>query len=69
MKKILIFFIRIYQNTLSPFIGRNCKYIPTCPEYTIQTIEKYGALKGTKMGIHRICRCRPFAKGGYDPVV
>ena len=69
MKKFLIFFIRVYQNTLSPMIGKNCKYIPTCSEYTIIAIKKYGALKGMKMGINRIMRCNPASKGGYDPVL
>lgn len=68
MKKILIFFIRIYQKTLSPFIGKNCRYIPTCSEYTIDAINEYGSLKGSIMGIKRIIRCNPLSKGGYDPV-
>ena len=69
MKKCLIFLIKVYQNTLSPFIGRNCKFIPTCSEYTIDAINEYGAFKGAIMGIRRIWRCNPFSKGGYDPVI
>lgn len=68
MRDIFIFFIRVYQNTLSPLLGKNCRYIPTCSEYTIEAIEEYGAIKGVFMGIKRIFRCHPFAKGGYDPV-
>ena len=70
MKKISIFLIRVYKKTLSPifsFLGINCKYYPTCSEYTIQAIEKYGFLKGSFLGLKRILRCNPFSKGGYDP--
>lgn len=69
MKKLIIFFIKIYQNTLSPYLGKNCRFIPTCSEYTIEAVNKYGALKGSIMGVKRICRCNPFSKGGYDPVI
>lgn len=68
VKKIIIFFIKVYQKTLSPFLGNNCIYTPTCSEYTIDAINEYGSLKGTMMGLKRICRCNPFSKGGYDPV-
>ena len=71
MKKILIFIIKVYQKGISPFIqskGINCKYYPTCSEYTKQAIEKYGSLKGCFMGMKRILRCNPFSKGGYDPL-
>lgn len=68
MKKIAIFLIRIYQNTLSPILGKNCKFVPSCSEYTLQAIEEYGFLRGVLMGIHRICRCSPITRGGYDPV-
>ncbi len=71
MKKISIFLIRVYKKTLSPifsFLGINCKYYPTCSEYTIQAIEKYGFLKGSFLGLKRILRCNPFSKGGYDPL-
>lgn len=69
MKKCIIFFIKIYQKTLSPFIGRNCRFTPSCSEYTIDAINEYGAVKGMIMGIARICRCNPLSKGGYDPVI
>lgn len=68
MKKIIIFFIKIYQNTLSHFLGKNCRFTPTCSEYTIEAINEHGALRGSIMGFKRICRCNPFSKGGYDPV-
>lgn len=68
MKKFAIFLIRIYQKTLSPILGNNCKFVPSCSEYTIQAIEEYGFLKGSFMGINRICRCSPLTRGGFDPV-
>ncbi len=71
MNKILIFLIKIYKKTLSPildFLGIKCKYYPTCSEYTMQAIEKYGVIKGCLLGIKRILKCNPFSKGGYDPL-
>ena len=71
MSKLLIFLIKLYKKTLSPILnslGVKCKYYPTCSEYTKQAIEKYGALKGTFLGIKRILKCNPFSKGGYDPL-
>lgn len=63
--------IKIYKKTISKIfeqIGIHCKYYPTCSEYTKQAIEKYGCIKGCFLGIKRILRCHPFAKGGYDPL-
>ena len=68
MKKILVWMIRFYQNCISPMSGCHCKYYPTCSQYGIEAIEKYGAWKGGLMAIWRILRCNPFSKGGYDPV-
>jgi len=71
MSKLLIFLIKVYKKTLSPLfkaIGVECKYYPTCSEYTMQAIEKYGAFKGSLLGIKRILKCNPFSKGGYDPL-
>lgn len=66
MKQIFINFIKIYQKVLSPFLGNNCRYYPSCSEYSIQAIEKYGVLKGILKSIWRILRCNPFSKGGVD---
>lgn len=66
--RLLILFVTLYQGTLSPYIGRQCRYQPTCSAYCIEAVRKYGAIKGGAMGLWRICRCHPFAKGGYDPV-
>ena len=76
MKNIAVKVINIYKSNSvgfwlgSPFVlYSNCKYHPTCSEYTVQAIEKHGLLKGFVMGIWRILRCNPFSKGGVDPVV
>lgn len=68
MKKILIALIKFYQAAVSPRLGANCKYIPTCSQYGIEAIERFGALKGFALTFWRILRCNPFSKGGYDPV-
>ena len=71
MKKILLFLLKIYKKYISPIFekfGVKCKYYPTCSEYMRQAIEKYGALKGTYLGIKRLIKCNPFSKGGYDPL-
>lgn len=68
MRKIFIFLIKFYQKAISPFLGRRCRFYPTCSEYTKQAIEKYGALKGLYLGLIRILKCHPFHKGGYDPL-
>ena len=68
MKKVFIKLIEFYQKAISPWLGHNCKYYPTCSEYAKQAIEKYGAIKGTLISFKRILRCNPFSKGGYDPL-
>lgn len=69
MKKICLFLIYLYKGILSPFLGNQCRFYPTCSEYTKQAIEKYGALKGCIKGLKRIIRCNPFCKGGHDPLL
>lgn len=69
VKKVLIFFIRTYQLTLSPrFSHGACRYTPTCSQYMLEAIQIHGPLKGVGLGILRILRCNPLFKGGYDPV-
>ncbi|WP_330637100.1 membrane protein insertion efficiency factor YidD [Faecalicatena fissicatena] len=69
VKKILIGLVRVYQKYLSPLKGHStCIYFPTCSQYAVEAIEKYGALKGGLLAVWRILRCNPFSKGGYDPV-
>ena len=71
MRRILLFFIKKYKKNISHVLsakGCNCKFYPTCSDYTMQAIEKYGSLKGSCMGAIRILRCNPLSKGGYDPL-
>ncbi|WP_268827728.1 membrane protein insertion efficiency factor YidD [Faecalicatena contorta] len=69
MKRILLKGIRFYQKYLSPLKGGStCKFYPTCSQYAIEAIEKYGAIKGGYLALRRILRCNPFTMGGYDPV-
>lgn len=71
MKKVLICLINMYQKHISLWLSSkniNCKFYPTCSEYTKQAIGKYGAGKGMWLGICRILKCNPFSKGGYDPL-
>ena len=69
LKKGIISLIRFYQKFLSPLKWRtHCIYTPTCSEYAIQAINKYGIIKGILLAVWRILRCNPFSKGGYDPV-
>ncbi len=64
----LILLIRIYQVTLSPYIGRNCRYTPTCSNYGIEALRKYGAIKGGWLTVKRVLSCNPWGGSGYDPV-
>ncbi|HEK86432.1 MAG: membrane protein insertion efficiency factor YidD [Candidatus Saccharicenans sp.] len=68
MKFIALGLIRIYQLLISPLFGHNCRYYPTCSEYTYIAIKKYGLIKGSWLGGKRILRCHPFHEGGIDPV-
>jgi putative membrane protein insertion efficiency factor len=68
MKYLVLDFLRLYKTFLSPFFPPACRFMPTCSEYAIQAVEKYGAIRGTWLGAKRILRCQPFCKGGFDPV-
>jgi uncharacterized protein len=68
VKVVLIFFIRAYRLLISPLLPPACRFTPTCSEYAMQAIEKYGALRGIYLGARRLLRCHPFHSGGYDPV-
>ena len=68
MRSVALGMIRFYQRFISPGLGSNCRFYPSCSEYTYQAVEKYGVLRGSLMGGWRIMRCNPFNKGGYDPV-
>ncbi|SUO97723.1 membrane protein insertion efficiency factor YidD [Suttonella ornithocola] len=68
MKHIFIGLIKLYRLTLSPFIGQQCRFEPTCSHYGEEAIKRFGAWKGGWMTVKRICRCGPWHPGGYDPV-
>ncbi len=66
--RLLIAALRFYKRWLSPLLGQRCRFVPTCSEYAMTAVERYGALKGSWMAARRIGRCQPFHPGGYDPV-
>jgi len=68
MKKIAILMIKFYRLFISPLKPPTCRFVPTCSEYALQAIEKYGIIRGGSMAVRRILRCHPFHPGGYDPV-
>lgn len=68
MKTVLIALVRFYRYAISPMLGRNCRFHPTCSEYAIEALERHGALRGGWMAAKRVGRCHPFNSGGYDPV-
>ncbi len=68
MKSVLIALVRFYRYAISPLLGRNCRFHPTCSEYALEAIERHGALRGGWMAAKRVGRCHPFNPGGYDPV-
>lgn len=69
MKFLVLDLLGVYKVLVSPLLPPACRFEPTCSEYTRQAVEKYGALKGTWMGVKRLLRCQPFCKGGHDPVI
>ncbi len=69
MGRVFIYLIKLYRKYISPLKGRpTCKFYPTCSQYAIDAIEKYGIFKGMLLAIWRILRCNPFSEGGFDPV-
>ncbi|MDD5004943.1 MAG: membrane protein insertion efficiency factor YidD [Candidatus Omnitrophica bacterium] len=68
MSKIVIKIITAYQIYISPFLGRNCRFHPSCSQYCQEAISQYGLLRGMSKGFTRIIRCHPFSRGGFDPV-
>ncbi len=68
MRKLLIVPIRLYQWLISPLLGSNCRYTPSCSEYSIQAIERFGVLRGSWLSLRRLGRCHPWGSHGHDPV-
>lgn len=67
-KKLFTAPIRFYQKHISPGLGSNCRFYPTCSQYAIEAIEEWGVIIGIFLGLWRLLRCQPFCRGGYDPV-
>lgn len=68
MRTVLLIAIRFYQRWISPLLGSQCRFYPTCSHYAAEAIERYGALKGAWLAVRRILRCHPWHPGGFDPV-
>ncbi|PYP84213.1 MAG: membrane protein insertion efficiency factor YidD [Blastocatellia bacterium AA13] len=68
MKAILILLIRCYRTAISPLLPPACRFTPSCSEYAMESIQKYGAARGAYLAVRRLLRCHPFHPGGYDPV-
>ena len=66
--RALILMVRLYQRTLSPILGWQCRFVPTCSEYFIEAVLRRGALRGSLLGLWRLLRCNPLCRGGFDPV-
>lgn len=68
MKQLVLALLRFYRLAISPFLGRNCRFHPSCSAYAIEAVERHGAVKGSWLGLRRVLRCHPWNPGGYDPV-
>jgi uncharacterized protein len=68
-KLVVLYLLRAYKWAISPLFPPACRYVPTCSEYAMEAVERYGALRGGFMAAARVLRCHPFTRGGYDPVV
>jgi hypothetical protein len=68
MKRFLLLLLRGYQYAISPLLGRSCRFYPSCSDYTVEAIERHGALRGSVLGFKRVMRCHPWHPGGFDPV-
>jgi putative membrane protein insertion efficiency factor len=68
MKTLLLGLLHAYRLAISPFLGRNCRFHPSCSAYALEAVERHGALRGGWLSLRRILRCHPWNPGGYDPV-
>ena len=68
LQKFALYVLRAYKWAISPMFLPSCRYLPTCSEYAMESVERYGAMRGSLMAGWRLLRCHPFARGGYDPV-
>lgn len=68
MKCMLLTLLRIYRYAISPMLGRNCRFMPSCSEYAVEAIDRHGSVRGSWLSLKRVLRCHPWHPGGYDPV-
>lgn len=68
MSRFFIFLIKLYQISISPYLGNNCRFSPTCSQYSIEALKKHGFFKGLRYSIKRVSKCHPLGSSGYDPV-
>ncbi|WP_110943507.1 membrane protein insertion efficiency factor YidD [Virgibacillus senegalensis] len=68
MKRLFIFFIKVYQKVISPIKPPTCRFYPTCSQYGLESLERFGLIKGGFLTIKRLLKCHPFHPGGFDPV-
>lgn len=68
MNRLLVWILRAYQLVLSPMLGQNCRFYPSCSHYAIEAIKTHGAARGSWLAARRVCRCHPWNEGGLDPV-
>jgi putative membrane protein insertion efficiency factor len=68
VKSVLLAGVRGYQYLVSPMLGNNCRFYPSCSDYAREALERHGSLRGSWLAVRRLCRCQPFHPGGYDPV-
>jgi putative membrane protein insertion efficiency factor len=68
MRTLLIAFVQLYRWFVSPLLGRNCRFYPSCSSFALEALERHGAVHGTWLATCRVCRCHPWNPGGYDPV-
>lgn len=68
MKTLLLLLLRAYKLGISPFLGQNCRFYPSCSEYAAESVSEHGALKGCILATRRVCKCHPWHPGGFDPV-
>ncbi|HMK55634.1 MAG TPA: membrane protein insertion efficiency factor YidD [Dissulfurispiraceae bacterium] len=68
MKGFFIGFVRLYRYLISPALPTSCRFVPTCSEYSIEAVQRYGVIRGGLLSVKRILKCHPFHPGGYDPV-
>ena len=68
MTRVATYCLRFYKGAISPFLPAACRFVPSCSEYAAEAVAKHGVLYGSALGLWRLLRCNPFARGGYDPV-